>query len=393
MKKAVLVTSFVVTFVLGIALSDLVLQGINRVFGNIFTTKVQLEKELEETQYKQRDTQKKVEESQKQLERLQGNYDNLSQQMIQKQANLNSLIKEIDTKINPTVIKDVLLTTPSSDTGTKGKIFLNAPSGESLLKPTTSGDTSVDEFKKAFNKKAKAIIDVSKGILKEKIGQVNNELVRINDELKDRNVQLIGKLREVEKYKKKVDRINNELEEKNTELTAKLKEVEQYKKELEQHRKYIDDLEGVKSNLEKTVGVLEAKVEDGRLKVSFKGDILFASGDHHLREEGKKLLDKVFPILIKNTRQNDIFIAGHTDNVPIGPPSKDKYESNWNLSTYRALEVVKYLVGKGMAPRSLTAAGYGEYKPIADNSTDEGKAKNRRVELFLIPKIIKRQIK
>jgi len=391
MKKALLVTSFVVTFVVGIALSDFVLYGLNRVFGNIFTTKIQLKRELEESQAAKKDARKKMQEAQKQLGDMKGKYDNLSGQMTKKQANMNSLIKEIETKINPSVIKDILLTTPSSQTGGKGKIFLNAPTGEALLKPTTSGDTTVDEFNKAFNKKAKEIIDVSKGILKEKIGQVNNELVRTNDELRDRNVQLIGKLQEVEKYKKKVDRINTELEEKNKQLTAKLREVEQYKKELDEHQKYIDDLEGIKTNLEKTVGVLETKIEDGRLKVSFKGDILFASGQHLLREEGKKLLDKVFPILIKNTKQNDIFIAGHTDNVPIGPPSKDKYESNWNLSTYRALEVVKYLVGKGMSPRALTAAGYGEYKPIAGNATAEGKAKNRRVELFLIPKIIKRQ--
>lgn len=391
MKKALLISSFVVTFVVGIALSDLILHGINQVFGDIFTTKIQLKKELEETQNRQKESRQKLEESQKQIGDLKGKNENLSGQMMETQANMNSLIKEIDTKVNPSVIKDVLLTTPSSETGGKGKLFLKAPSGEAFLEPTTSGDKTVNEFKKAFNKKAKEIIDISKSILKEKIGELNSEVIRTNSELKDRNVQLIGKLREVEKFKKEVDRVNNELKEKNEALTAKLDEVEQYKKELDRNKKYIDDLEGIKDNLQKTVGVLEAKVEDGRLKVSFKGDILFTSGQHLLRDEGKKLLDAVFPLLIKNTQQNDIFIAGHTDNVPIGPPSKDKYESNWNLSTYRALEVVKYLVGKGMAPRALTAAGYGEYKPIADNTTVEGKSKNRRVELFLIPKIIKRK--
>ena len=78
------------------------------------------------------------------------------------------------------------------------------------------------------------------------------------------------------------------------------------------------------------------------------------------------------------------------DNVPIKKDARDKYESNWDLSTHRAIEVVKYLTGKGMDPKSVTAAGYGEYKPVANNSTDIGKSKNRRVELFLIPKIIKR---
>jgi chemotaxis protein MotB len=356
LKKVILVLAFVLTFVIGVAVSDLVLQGINGISGKeIFVTPQRLQEKIKETQMKNQETEKKLAE-------VRGNYDHLSNEMTKKQANLNSLIKEMDTQVNPSVIKDILLTTPSSETGDKGKIFLNAPVGEAILAPTTTDDPTVNQFKETFNKKAKEIIDVSKDILKEKIGQLNTELVRINDELKDRNVELIGKLKEVEKYKK----------------------------ELEEHKKYIDDLEGIKGRLEKTVGTLEAKIEDGRLKVNFQGDILFESGKHQLRTEGKQLLDSVFSILLKSSEQNDIFIAGHTDNVPIREEARDRYESNWTLSTYRAIEVVKYLAEKGIAPRTLTAAGYGEYKPIADNSTNEGKAKNRRVELFIIPKIIKR---
>lgn len=384
MKKAILIPAFILTFVIGIAISDLVLQGINGIFGKeIFITPYQLQKKIEEAQMKNIEAENK-------LSNVKGDYDNLSNEMTKKQANMNSLIKEMNTKVNPSVIKDMLLTTPSSETGDKGKIFLNAPVGEAILAPTTTDDPTVNQFKETFNKKAKEIIDTAKGILKEKIGQLNTELVRINDELKDRNVELIGKLKEVEKFKKEVDRVNEELSDRNAQLEAKLKEVEKYKKELEEHRKYINDLEGIKGRLEKTVGTLEAKIEDGRLKVNFQGDILFESGKHQLRAEGKQLLDSVFSILLKSSEQNDIFIAGHTDNVPIREDARDKYESNWTLSTYRAIEVVKYLAEKGIAPRVLTAAGYGEYKPIADNSTDEGKAKNRRVELFLIPKIIKR---
>lgn len=384
MKKAILIPAFVLTFVIGIALSDLVLQGINSIFGkDIFVTPHQLQKKIEESQMKNKENEKK-------LSNVKGNYDNLSNEMTQKQANLNSLIKEMETKVNPSVIKDILLTTPSADTGDKGKIFLNAPVGEAILAPTTTDDPTVNQFKETFNKKAKEIIDVSKGILKEKIGQLNKELVRTNNEVKDRNVELIGKLKEVEKFKKEVDRVNDELSDRNTQLEAKLKEVEKYKNELEEHRKYINDLEGIKGRLEKTVGTLEAEIEDGRLKVNFQGDILFQSGKHQLRTEGKELLDSVFSILLKSSEQNDIFIAGHTDNVSIRADALDRYESNWTLSTYRAIEVVKYLAEKGIKPRALTAAGYGEYKPIADNTTNEGKAKNRRVELFLIPKIIKR---
>lgn len=383
MKKALLVSAFIITFVLGVALSELVMQGLNSILGTGIQTKKALSEEKARTE-KERDT-------------LQQQYNELSAQVDKKQEALDDLIKDIDTNVNSTLVKDILLTTPSSETGDKGQIFLNPQGTETLLKPTTSDDPTVEAFKNTFNKKAKDILDVSKGIMGEKIGQLNKELLRINDELKDTNVELIDKLRAEEKYKKQIGNLNEdlkntneELKTKNEELNTKLKEVEEYKKELEQHKKYINDLEGIKGDLEKTVGVLETKIENGRLKVSFEGDILFESGKHYLKEEGKNLLKSVFPVLEKNVTNNDIFIAGHTDNVPIREDARDKYESNWNLSTYRAIEVVKYLVEMGMSPHSLTAAGYGEFKPVADNDTPEGKAKNRRVELFLIPKIIKR---
>jgi len=352
MKKTLIGISLVVVFVLGVALSDLILSGINAILGKeIFTTHHTLEQQMA----------KNRQDYDAELTALKTKNQEMADKMTRQQAGMNSLIQEIDTRVTPDLIKEILLTPPASP-AKDNQILLNTPNREALLNPSAIGEPLANEFKRSFNDKAKTIIQVSRGILKEKISQLNHELMRINNELTDRNVELISKLRE----------------------------VEQYKQELDEQRKYIRDLEGIKNELQETVGVLETKIENGRLKVSFKGDILFASGKHQLRVEGQQLLDSVFPILQKSTEQNDIFIAGHTDNVPIRPDARDKYESNWTLSTYRAIEVVKYLVTKGMPPQSLTAAGYGEYKPLTDNTTDEGKSKNRRVELFLIPKIIKR---
>jgi chemotaxis protein MotB len=409
MKKALLISAFVATFIIGIVFSDLVLHGLNALFGKgTFETKSQLKQKVLDTRA----------ELDKKLKDANDKYDRLSGDMTQKEANMNSLIKEMDTKVNPQLIRDIILTTPADKTEGKGKIFLKADLGEGLLEPTTSDDPTVKEFNRAFNNKAKDIIDAAKGILKEKVGQLNNEVLRINDVLKDRNVELIGKLKEIEKFKKEVDRINDELKDRNQQLEvklaenkkfknevdrindelkdrnqqlqSKLDEVEKYKKELEDHKKTINDLEGIKSDLKKTVGVLETKIENGRLRVSFKGDILFESGEHQLRKEGQELLVNVYKILKENIDKNDIFVAGHTDNVPIRSDARDRYESNWTLSTYRAVEVVKYLADKGLSPEHLTAAGYGEFKPVAGNDTPEGRSKNRRVELFLIPRIIKR---
>jgi chemotaxis protein MotB len=120
------------------------------------------------------------------------------------------------------------------------------------------------------------------------------------------------------------------------------------------------------------------------------GDILFGSGKTSLKEEGRELLKTAFPELQKSTDNFEIFIAGHTDNVPIKGDLINVYRSNWELSTFRGVEVVKFLIDMGIKPAGLSAAGYGEYKPVAENTTDLGRSKNRRVEVFLIPKIIKR---
>lgn len=353
MKKTLFISALIITFILGIAVSDLVLNLLNMITEqDTFTTNHVLEKKIQQLQD---DFQAKLDHSTKK-------YEKISQQLIRKEADMNSLIKEIDDKITPNTIKETLLTPYPNPTDPNQPILLNPPGSESFTSPITSNDPTISQFKQTLNNKTQTIINTSREILKEKVGLLNNELLRINNELKERNLELI----------------------------SKLKEVEQYKQELDEHKKYINDLEGIKSDLQKTVGILETKIENGRLKVSFKGDILFDSGKHQLRREGQQLLDSVFPILIKNATQNDIFIAGHTDNVPIKTESLDKYDSNWTLSTYRAIEVVKYLVEKGLAPHSLTAAGYGEFKPITSNHSEEGKSQNRRVELFIIPKIINR---
>lgn len=119
----------------------------------------------------------------------------------------------------------------------------------------------------------------------------------------------------------------------------------------------------------------------GRLTVNILDRILFDSGEATLKPEGMKVLDQVAGVLAGFTnRQVQIF--GHTDNVPIHV----RYPSNWELSTARALAAVRYLSEKaGVNPRLLSAVGCGEFQPIADNATAEGRARNRRIALVVLP--------
>jgi chemotaxis protein MotB len=112
--------------------------------------------------------------------------------------------------------------------------------------------------------------------------------------------------------------------------------------------------------------------------------ILFDSGKADIKTNGKKVLDRVAEIL-KTITDKQIRIEGHTDNVPIGATLAEKFPTNWELSTARATTVARYLQEKGVSPAVLNAAGYSEYKPVESNETDEGKAKNRRIEIVLIP--------
>ncbi|HEY7068453.1 MAG TPA: flagellar motor protein MotB [Chloroflexota bacterium] len=114
--------------------------------------------------------------------------------------------------------------------------------------------------------------------------------------------------------------------------------------------------------------------------ISLAGNVLFDSGKADLRPEGLKLLDTLVPRL--RMMPNDLRIEGHTDDTPINTPL---YPSNWELSSARATSVARYFIERGgIGPARLTAAGYGEYRPAAPNTTREGRARNRRVDIVIL---------
>ncbi len=122
-----------------------------------------------------------------------------------------------------------------------------------------------------------------------------------------------------------------------------------------------------------------------KLKLSIVDKILFPSGEVDISPEGLKVLQRVGNIL-KNTQGKVIRVEGHTDNVPIGGNLKTLFPTNWELSMARANNVVRFLHDKvGIDPKRLESVGLGEYHPLASNSTKEGRAQNRRIEILLLP--------
>jgi chemotaxis protein MotB len=159
----------------------------------------------------------------------------------------------------------------------------------------------------------------------------------------------------------------------------KLKEIEVQKTS----RTYEELLENMKGEISKgEVTISELK---GKLTVNLVESVLFDSGKAEVKPNGLVVLQKVIDIL-KNLKDKAIRIEGHTDNVQIGGLLARKYPTNWELSAARAINVARYLQHQGIDPALLAAVAYGEYKPVAPNDSDEGRAKNRRIEIVLVSK-------
>lgn len=138
--------------------------------------------------------------------------------------------------------------------------------------------------------------------------------------------------------------------------------------------------------LRQEVAADEVKIQqlEDRLRVTMEDELLFPEGGWQISKEGKAAIDKIVSTLQSATKYR-IEVEGHTDNVPIGKHLAHRFSSNWELSAGRAAEVVKYLQSKGVDPSRMTAAGHGEYEPVASNATAEGKAENRRIDIDLVP--------
>ena len=120
------------------------------------------------------------------------------------------------------------------------------------------------------------------------------------------------------------------------------------------------------------------------LVITFVAEVLFDSGKADVKKEADPILGKVATVIRAKVSDRDIGIEGHTDNVPI---TYSGWKSNWELSTARATSVLHNLIDNGrLRPEKLSAIGYGEYRPIASNDTDEGRQLNRRVEVVILPK-------
>jgi chemotaxis protein MotB len=166
------------------------------------------------------------------------------------------------------------------------------------------------------------------------------------------------------------------------EQKAALEEGKRAVQEAQERGKLLQDLE-TKFKRMIDAGRLKVTTRHGRAVLHIHNDVLFDQGESEVKPAGKIALAEVAATLRSVGKRFQV--AGHTDNAPVTAATKKKYATNWELSTARAIAVVKILVANGVDPSVLSAAGYGPYDPISSNATPEGQAKNRRTEIALMP--------
>ena len=162
-------------------------------------------------------------------------------------------------------------------------------------------------------------------------------------------------------------------------LDAKLRESE------EEARKMQETYDGLVKSLKKELSAGQIEVEQLRdgLRVNVSQDILFDSGSAALDHNGSSVLGKVATRLRKSSHQ--ILVIGHTDNKPIGPALVKQYPTNWELAGARAASVVRLFAQSGLSSERMRAVSVADTEPVASNKSEEGRAKNRRIEIRLRP--------
>ncbi len=152
----------------------------------------------------------------------------------------------------------------------------------------------------------------------------------------------------------------------------------------QQHAKTYGD---IVAQLARAFGVGKVAVTDrgGLLVVQIPNTILFDFGKADLNHQGEATVARLAPVL-ERVHNMTFLVAGNTDNVPVSKKSRT-FHSNWELSAERSLAVLNILVKDGVSPYEVAATGFGEFLPVASNDSEQGRAKNRRTEIILMPRI------
>ena len=256
------------------------------------------------------------------------------------------------------------------------------------------------QLKDNFNRQTKSIEN-----LNTEIKDLTKKFVTLKETLEITEDSLNQKQQKLEQLESSLDLLKQnsetELKERIAENEALMEKIAERENELADRMARVDELEGLITRQQEAMRNLKEKLSDallnfedkgltveardGKVYVSMENKLLFRSGSWTVGAEGRLAIEELGNVLADNP-DIAILIEGHTDNVPYR--GKGPLKGNWDLSTKRATAIVKQLLeNPDILAQNLTAAGRGEYLPIAPNSTREGRAANRRIEVVLSPQL------
>jgi len=236
-----------------------------------------------------------------------------------------------------------------------------------------------------------------KGKLANAVDQLEDKKGRLEKEYNELSEMSAEQLSEKEKQNRE---LLKQLQEKESKLGEESARLEKLQNELKQRSERVDQLESLIASKEAAMQRLKDAVsaalqgfegkgltverKNGKVYVSMENKLLFSSGSWAVGTQGQRAVVNLAGVLRQNP-DIDVLIEGHTDNVPYG--GKGAVTDNWDLSTKRATAIVRILVNNNVNAEQITAAGRSKFIPVASNSSNSGKAKNRRIEIILAPNL------
>jgi chemotaxis protein MotB len=226
-----------------------------------------------------------------------------------------------------------------------------------------------------------------------------DEATRYQAETQDLNSKVASLEKTVAEQESNNKKLSEALNATKNKKDKMISDLSQEKKDLQEkvnalNKEKEDSISSLKKTYDNLVQNMQSEIKSGKIQITQLKDkltvnmvdrILFNSGEAEVNKQGQDTLEKVGAIL-KSIKDKQFRIEGHTDNKPISRELQAKYETNWELSAARATNVARYLIEKaGIEPVFISIAGYADTRPVADNATPEGRAKNRRIEIVLVP--------
>lgn len=265
--------------------------------------------------------------------------------------------------------------------------------------------TQLDEKESSF-KDLQGRVEKLRSKLENRVGTLEDRtesLEKQNRKLKDENQKLQETVQQQEKLRKQLSELRQErdslrteirnLETERSELQSRLDDrqdtIAGLRDELENREEKLrslrDENKAIQDELDTNLREGDVRTENQRVYIALESKILFGLGNVHVQEDIKEDLSAIADTL-KDYPDRRILVEGHTDDLPLKDELKEKYGSNWELSGQRAVNVLKYLVySQEVNPERIGAVAYGKFQPRVPNTSTENRAKNRRVEIVLLP--------